>query len=165
MYYIFLTAFAMLIPLIFLIDGINSLKRKNDKYDGETTAIVENIEITQRLQEPKVKTLFISYKYYVDDVEYHSKENLLNKDNADVGLYENAEELGLKLGIPINSKIVIKYNKTNPSKSVYDLEWKKHTESIGGTMGLILGGSLTLVLLIIEILLIWNYIMQKISAM
>ena len=54
MYYIVLTAFAMLISSIFLIDGISKLKRINEKYEETATAVVENIEITQRVQSPKI---------------------------------------------------------------------------------------------------------------
>lgn len=68
----------MLISTIFLIDGINALKRKNDKYEGSTTALVENIEIMQRVQSPKTTMLFITYKYTVDGIEYHTREELLD---------------------------------------------------------------------------------------
>lgn len=154
MYYIVLTAFAMLISSIFLIDGISKLKRKNEKYEGTATAVVENIEITQRVQSPKITTLFITYKYTVDGVEYHTRENLQNKNNANVGLYEKADELGDKLGIPINSEIIINYQLNNPSKSIYDIEWKKYTDSLGSVTGIVFGGLITAILLIVEILLI-----------
>jgi len=161
MYYIVLTAFAMLIPIFFLVEGIKTLKQKNEKYEGVTTAVIENIEIEQRVQAPKIKTLFISYKYVVDGIEYHFRENLLNKNNANVGLYEKSYELGEKLGLPINSEIEIKYQVDNPSKSTYDLDWKKQRESMGCAMNLILGGSFTFVLLIVEILLIWSFLFIK----
>lgn len=161
MYYIVLTAFAMLIPIFFLVEGIKTLKQKNEKYEGVTTAVIENIEIEQRVQAPKIKTLFISYKYVVDGIEYHFRENLLNKNNANVGLYEKSDELGEKLGLPINSEIEIKYQVDNPSKSTYDLDWKKQRESMGCAMNLILGGSFTFVLLIVEILLIWSFLFIK----
>lgn len=154
MYYIVLTAFAILISSIFLIDGINTLKHKNDKYDGVATALVENIEITQRIQSPKITTLFIIYKYTVDGIEYHTRENLQNKNNANVGLYDRADELGAKLGIPIDSEIEINYQLNNPSKSIYDIEWKKYTDSLGSGTGIVFGGFITGVLLIVEILLI-----------
>ena len=154
MYYIVLTAFAILISSIFLIDGINTLKHKNDKYDGVATALVENIEITQRIQSPKITTLFITYKYTVDRIEYHTRENLQNKNNANVGLYDRADELGAKLGIPIDSEIEINYQLNNPSKSIYDIEWKKYTDSLGSGTGIVFGGFITGVLLIVEILLI-----------
>lgn len=146
----------MLISSIFLIDGIRTLKRKNEKYEGTTTAVVENIEITQRVQSPKITTLFITYKYTVDGVEYHTRENLQNKNNANVGLYENADELGDKLGIPIDSEIKINYQLNDPSKSIYDIEWKKYTDSFGSVIGIVFGGFITAVLLIVEILLIWS---------
>lgn len=161
MYYIVLTAFAMLIPIFFLVEGIKTLKQKNEKYEGVTTAVIENIEIEQRVQAPQIKTLFISYKYVVDGIEYHFRENLLNKNNANVGLYEKSDELGEKLGLPINSEIEIKYQVDNPSKSTYDLDWKKQRESMGCAMNLILGGSFTFVLLIVEILLIWSFLFIK----
>lgn len=161
MYYIVLIAFTMLIPLFFLIAGIKTLKQKNEKYECITTAVIENIEIEQRVQEPKIKTLFISYKYVVDGVEYHSRENLLNKNNADVRPYEKSEELGKKLGLPINSEIEVMYQASNHSKSTYDMEWKKQRESVGSAMNLILGGGFTFVLLIIEALLIWSYIVVE----
>ena len=154
MYYIVLTAFAMLISSIFLIDGISKLKRINEKYEETATAVVENIEITQRVQSPKITTLFITYKYTVDGVEYHTRENLQNKNNANVGLYEKADELGDKLGIPINSEIIINYQLNNPSKSIYDIEWKKYTDSLGSVIGIVFGGLITVILLIVEILLI-----------
>lgn len=154
MYYIVLTAFAMLISSIFLIDGISKLKRKNEKYEGTATAVVENIEITQRVQSPKITTLFITYKYTIDGVEYHTRENLQNKNNANVRLYEKADELGDKLGIPINSEIIINYQLNNPSKSIYDIEWKKYTDSLGSVIGIVFGGLITVILLIVEILLI-----------
>lgn len=154
MYYIVLTAFAMLISSIFLIDGISKLKRINEKYEGTATAVVENIEITQRVQSPKITTLFITYKYTIDGVEYHTRENLQNKNNANVGLYEKADELGDKLGIPINSEIIINYQLNNPSKSIYDIEWKKYTDSLGSVIGIVFGGLITVILLIVEILLI-----------
>lgn len=154
MYYIVLTAFAILISSIFLTDGINTLKHKNDKYDGVATALVENIEITQRIQSPKITTLFITYKYTVDGIEYHTRENLQNKNNANVGLYDRADELGAKLGIPIDSEIEINYQLNNPSKSIYDIEWKKYTDSLGSGTGIVFGGFITGVLLIVEILLI-----------
>lgn len=151
----------MLISIFLLVEGIKTLKHKNEKYEGVTTAVIENIEIEQRVQAPKIKTLFISYKYVVDGIEYHSRENLLNKNNADVGLYEKSDELGKKLGLPINSEIEIKYQADNPSKSTYDLDWKKQGESIGCAINLILGGSFTFVLLIVEILLIWIFLLIK----
>lgn len=146
----------MLISSIFFIDGIRTLKRKNEKYEGTTTAVVENIEITQRVQSPKITTLFITYKYTVDGVEHHTRENLQNKNNANVGLYENADELGDKLGIPIDSEIKINYQLNDPSKSIYDIEWKKYTDSLGSVIGIVFGGFITAVLLIVEILLIWS---------
>lgn len=161
MYYIVLTAFAMLIPIFFLVEGIKTLKQKNEKYEGVTTAVIENIEIEQRVQAPQIKTLFISYKYVVDGIEYHFRENLTNKNNANVGLYEKSDELGEKLGLPINSEIEIKYQVDNPSKSTYDLDWKKQRESMGCAMNLILGGSFTFALLIVEILLIWSFLFIK----
>lgn len=156
LYYIVLTAFAMLISSIFLIDGINALRRKSEKYEGVATALVENIEISQRVQSPKITTLFITYKYNVDGIEYHTRENLQNKNNASVGLYEKANVLGDKLGIPIDSEIEIHYQLKDPSKSIYDIEWKKYTDSLGSATGIIFGGFITGVLLIVESLLIWN---------
>ena len=155
-YYIVLTAFALLISSIFLVDGIKVLKRKNEKYDSVATALVENIEITQRVQSPKVTTLFITYKYIVDGIEYHTRESMQNKNNADVGLHEKADELGVKLGVPIDSEITIYYQHKNPSRSVYDIEWRKYTNSLGSVTGIIFGGFITAVLLIVEILLIWS---------
>lgn len=156
MYYIVLTAFALLISSIFLVDGINAFKRRSEKYEGITTALVENIEISQRVQSPKITTLFITYKYTVDGIEYHTRESMQNKNNANVGLYEKADELGVKLGIPIDSEIEIYYQLNNPSKSVYDIEWKKYTNSLGFVTSIVFG-FITGVLLIVELLLIWNF--------
>lgn len=156
MYYIVLTAFALLISSIFLVDGINAFKRRSEKYEGITTALVENIEISQRVQSPKITTLFITYKYTVDGIEYHTRESMQNKNNANVGLHEKADELGFKLGIPIDSEIEIYYQLNNPSKSVYDIEWKKYTNSLGFVTSIVFG-FITGVLLIVELLLIWKF--------
>lgn len=154
--YVIITAFALLISSIFFIGGINTIKRRNAIYDGVTTGIVENIEVTQRNQNPRTSALFITYRYTVNGVEYHSRENIRNKNNANVGLHDNADELGVKLGIPINSEIEVKYQLKKPSRSVYDVEWMRYTASLGGVMGVVLGGVLTAVLLIVEALLIWG---------
>lgn len=100
--------------------------------------------------------MFITYKYTVDGIEYHTRENLLNRNNVNVGLYDKADELGDKLGLPINSEIEINYQLNNPSKSIYDIEWKKYTDSLGSSTGIVFGGFITGVLLIVEILLIVN---------
>lgn len=64
--------------------------------------------------------------------------------------------LGDKLGIPIDSEIEMHYQLKDPSKSIYDIEWKKYTDSLGSATGIIFGGFITGVLLIVELLLIWN---------
>lgn len=99
-------------------------------------------------------------KLIIDGVEreYDGTDGYVRGDllveEANVGLYDRADELGAKLGIPIDSEIEINYQLNNPSKSIYDIEWKKYTDSLGSGTGIVFGGFITGVLLIVEILLI-----------